>query len=190
VKREDVADYGQSVGLALQALQMHADYSMTKAQTNLINMQAEKAKIEGVYARKELQYMRNEQARKEAAELRAGESHLWERQYGLANMDSTRTRTSIDQYELELARQWNVSTHNSGIVSQVLPVINAIQGAFKEGTITNAMVKTVKEELIPQLEQAATQGRGIKGAIDNFLNFGTNKYHPLAQLLRRFTGEN
>jgi hypothetical protein len=156
---------GQAIMAALQGLQMQADYSMTRAQTNLINAQKQKALDEND---------------------REGDYHDLEMQERRTRIGQISNRTSMDQYDFNLAKQWNVPTHSSGVVSQVLPIIDAIQGAFKEGTITYDLVQKAKNELIPNVVESVTQGRGVIGVIDSFLNTGTNKFSPLAQIIRRF----
>lgn len=163
-----------AVDFALQSMQMQADYTMTKAQSNLIREQTEAQRIQNLQA----------QARFESEQgLRGAQTTHYATQ--TSNISN---RTSMDQYDFELAKQWNVPTSQHGVIGQVMPLLNFLQGSLKEGTITNQIAEQIKD-IIPDITENITQGRGLIGAIDNVVTKTPMKFTPLGAILQQFTQE-
>lgn len=131
---EEAPQWGDMVTGALQGIQMAADYSMTRAQTQLLESQQEAYKAQARY--------QNAQA----ANVEEYGSRDWD-----ARIQNMSTRTQIDRYNFEKARDMGIRTDvNPRIVGEISQLINFLE---KNGVDSNSVRQNLTGIINRSIEQ-------------------------------------
>ncbi|QCS36924.1 DNA pilot protein [Tortoise microvirus 27] len=163
---QEAPQWGDMVTGALQGLQMAADYSMTKAQTNLIKQQSD------TYAA---------QARYQNAQARLLETH-GDRDYQ-SRINNMSTRTQIDAYDLEIARKWGIP--HAQLHNRTVGLLEGLEGA---GVRLNSRIQDLVQDYNNFAQRGDVNAMQRTGyAIQNFIR-GLPGGETLFRIFNTITG--